>query len=283
MPVETLTPELTDASSGVTIDDSTELDTIGIELEYPVAETTEDIPVAYSCTSRNLRDEVGRQSSVPAGNAPYGTMTSDHVGAEIISQQLDLHTTAPEVWYNQTINYAQELGYPFSPSGHGETSFGLHMHMSDLSEEKAREMTELSREHWFRLFVCTSLDEESADPWRHGGLSSSDMEGRRNGFRASGIMNNYGTGHYEWRLPEPMYPEHLAMVMHFLRLVESDGVDAARDYAYDAVHSGDERLTAVKQFQVLDNPEWRRVAVEEDTFTDPEVAERTIEILDTAL
>jgi len=282
MPVTTQSLELADAPSATDVTSPLELDTIGIELEYPVAADDAEIPASFSTYSRGLRDEIEYRESIPAGDAQPGIMASDHTGAEIVSQRMDLHSTEPEVWYNAMIQWAQDLGYPFSPNGYGDTNFGLHMHMSSLPREKAEGLLEISQENWFRLFVCTSLSRTSADPWRHGGVSARDLRGERD-FQTQYTVNDRGGDHYEWRLPEPMLPEHLSMVMHFLRTLEVDGVGAARDYAHDAVHSGDTRLTAVQQFRVLDNDlEWRAKAVTDDSRTDPEIAQEVIEILDSA-
>jgi len=264
-----------------TTSDEADIDTIGIEFEYPVSphRDGEMIP-GNGDRSRGLRDNVGTTNDWHLDiDVPTGEMTSDHVGAEITSAPLDLHSRDPERWYAATIDRATDMGYPFATTGYGETVFGLHMHLSEVPREKAEALYELCQEPWMRLFVCTSLSESSLDPWRHGGVSDAGLCGDRS-FSSQRVVNEVtfqsGDNRYEWRLPEPMAPDHLSVVMHFLRVLESEGIDAARDYAYELVHERDPRLTAVKQYRHLSesHDDWPySTTVGEDTSTDPFVAE----------
>lgn len=284
------TPDLTDADVSSELSDAEpNFNSIGIELEYPVAEIEGDVPVSNPQSSQELNNLYNGSYSggdeVPAGSAPNGVMTSDHVGAEIVSDVLDLHTTEPEVWYTETIKTAEADGYPFAANGRGGTSFGLHMHVSSLTSDQRDALYEMACEPWMRLFVCSSMSENSADPWRHGGVTSNHFgSGRSNG--QSSMLNDYSgrgqaadnSGHYEWRLPEPMLPGNLAMVMHFLRLISLGDYEEARSYAKGRVEEADRRLTSVQQFMALDSPEWREQAVEDGSYTDPRMAEYTIEM-----
>ena len=277
------------ATPEISAETTHEIDTVGIEFEYPtVASTSQETPWMDAARSRSLRDAVGVHNDwilegVVDNNIPIGKMTSDHVGAEITSDQLRLHSTEPELWHAGTIETATEMGHPFAPTGLGETNFGAHLHLSEIPPEKAEFLYEISTEPWFRMFVCTSMKPGQVDPWRHGGVSSRDMrEGRP--FDAQYIVKPcHGTGHYEWRLPEPTDPQHFAAIMHFLRLLDIDGTEAAQEYAENLVFGGDTRLMAVRQYNYLkDNYDTfpHGVAHRDERYTTPEVADRIIDIME---
>lgn len=262
MPTETLTVEPT-STAAETDATAFDLDTIGIEFEYPTTGRPSAAPAVNGENSSRLRqhsyhgdpdigrfERNGRDRSWPVNTAeiPEGQMTSDHVGAEITSAQLDLHTTMPEAWYVGTIQRAEDMGYPFAATGYGDTTFGLHLHLSELPEQEARRLYEVSQEDWFRTFTCASVTENEANPWRHGGVSGRELAGDRD-FQGQHMVNRRnGPGHYEWRLPEPMLPDHFEMLLTFLRRVETDGVEEARDFARERCDNADERLTPVQQF-----------------------------------
>lgn len=284
------TPDLTRADASSELENGTPaFNAIGVELEYPVASDETEVPVSEPHTSNRLNDQYNGSyhggDEVPAGDAPNGIMTSDHVGAEIVSDVLDIHTTEPEVWYTETIKTAEADGHPFAANGRGETSFGLHMHISSLDNDQRDFLYEMACEPWMRLFVCSSMSDSSADPWRHGGVTSRHFGPGPNGGQNS-MLNDYSgrgqaadnSGHYEWRLPEPMLPSNFAMVMHFLRLISLGEFEEARSYGKGRVEEADRRLTSVQQFMALDSPEWRERAVRDGSYTDPEMAEYTIEM-----
>jgi len=264
-----------------------ELDTIGIEFEYPVARSADNAPATYAERSRNL------QATMPGypweldeneDDIPTGYMGRDHVGAEITSAELNLHTTRPEVWHYRTIQKATELGYPFAATGYGDTVFGQHLHLSSLPRRKAEALFDMSQEDWFRMFVCSSLSPTSLDPWRHGGVTSRDIGGAEfmGGNQTIVVECPYGEpDHYEWRLPEPMLPEHFGMVMHFLRLLETDGAEEARSYAREAVWDTDNRLTAVQQYRLYDRRDaWSGREQEPDNQTDSSAARFVAGLMD---
>lgn len=242
-----------------------DIDTIGVEFEYPIARNPENAPATYAEDSTPLRNMVwygeeeadtfgsrggDRSWPISPNEIPEGQMDRDHVGAEITSAQLDLHTTQPEAWFVGSIQRAEDMGYSYAASGSGDTCFGMHLHLSEVPQRKAEGLLEISRQPWFRTFICSSVGPDSADPWRHGGVNTSGLSGERNFDRQRVVNNRRGEGHYEWRLPEPVMPDHFEMVMHFLRLLETDGVAEARQYARGRVDAADERLTAVQQYQM---------------------------------
>lgn len=224
------------------------IDSIGIEFEYPTGELFLD-----ANRSGTLRDEwveeEGREWQ--AG----GRMTRDHVGAEITSPVLDPHSGEPINWYEETIEIASERGYPFSVNGRGETNFGLHMHLSDVPEQKARRLWQVCEQPWMRLFLCASVHPDSLDPWRHGGVvfGTEDFSRQRivNDYRhisGNSFGNNSGPGRFEWRLPEPMLPSHLEHVLEFVRIMDSLGVEDAQQYAYEQVLEANNELTPFAQY-----------------------------------
>lgn len=240
------------------------LNTVGIEFEYPIApESAESDDDFMAATQDNARmsdaiyndrraPNVGEEWLPSMQNIPTGEMTRDHVGAEITSARLNLHSDEPERWYRATIARATSLGYPFAANGRGGTSFGMHLHLSELSDSEAGAIHNICQEDWAPIFFCASLSEDSADPWRHGGVSFGgdfDADGH---FGNGGILRNrHGDGHWEFRLPEPGVPEHFDVIMNFLRLLATQGSEAAATFARDCVFEKDERLTAVQQYNHL--------------------------------
>lgn len=279
------------------IEGTPDIRNIGIELEYPVARDGRDGATASDGgTSGNLREETeGRSWSLENFDSDSeGYMGRDHTGAEITSGILDLHSDEPEQWYVDSINKAEELGYPFAATGYGDTVFGCHVHLSDVPLDKAERVYKMCQQDWARLFFCSSIGPHSLDPWRHGGVSGTGLNGerafsrhRRDGGRVQHVMNHYHhdnsyDGHFEFRLLEPLHPDHFAMVMHFLRLLETEGVIEAEEYAYERVHDADERLTTVKHYQDLtEDVEGFPCdeCLEDDNHTDESAAETTLAIL----
>lgn len=231
----------------------------GTELEYPVASNPDRVPYGGAQYSSNLRNHFGRGEDWHIDEAGIsqdsyrGHIGSDHVGAEIRSSVLDLHTEQPEVWYYRSIERAEEAGYPFAARGNGSTNFGLHMHLSSLSDEQVDFISELSTDPVMAVFVCTSVGyRNDLCPWRRGGGGSSRFDPDRD----SGWIGRNRVGddpdNYEWRLPEPMLPAHFGMVMHFLRLVSLEEFDEAEEYVRDRVNSRDDRITSIQQCRIIE-------------------------------
>lgn len=262
---ETTTDIQPDSTTSTTIDTTPDFNTIGYELEYPVGDHSYQAgPSLYARESPGLRGE-GWLLNID-GVPDTQSAGRDHVGAEIRSPVFDLHTTQPEAWFEGSINHGEDLGYPFAARGYGDTVFGLHMHLSQLDESQVEFIDELCREPWMIGFVCASVSEESAVPWRFGGVGSQSLDPSRSIASRTSIREvhsgkhaeRHETGRFEWRLPEPMMPEHFGMVMHFLRLVSLREFDEAREYAQSAVEEKDDRLTFVQQWRQLENenPGW---------------------------
>jgi hypothetical protein len=217
---------------------------IGIELEYPGMDRGDERFINRGRDTSGLQSDVG---SIPvAGRAVYdGT-----VGLEIVSDVLDLED-APH-WYADAIDHIEaEYGVEHQPTGlmeHGSTA-GLHIHLSELSNWKARELYELSQTPWAKVLFCSSIatgTDAVAWPVFRGGRHCRMEYG---GSRYS-VVNSRGRGHYEWRLPEPMSREHLEVLVRFLRLFEQDTEEAIR-YAQEILDDADERITAVKRAEAV--------------------------------
>jgi hypothetical protein len=253
MPVET---ETLDVSSTDT--SNADITDVGIELEYPVAPEDDDY-LFYGQTSNSLRDEVGvGETWYPAtSDAGWGTMTRDHVGAEITSPRLSLHSDEPERWYHGSIEHAEDMGHRFAATGYGRTNFGLHHHLSDVSPEVSDAIEEFCAEPWTRVFFCTSVRAGSIDPWRHGGVSPQTSP---DNWPVCGTARGCTAAdrHYEFRLPEPMPPEQHELLLDFLRRVDLFGIENAREFVAEKVVQRDERLAAIQQYQQLreDNPDF---------------------------
>lgn len=243
------------SGSGSSTDDAYELDHIGFELEYPA---TNGAPPAApaDANSRGLSGEY--QGTWPAESVPpeaRGACGTDHCGAEIRSGVMDLHSGQPEAWYEDSIRLGEEAGYRFAATGVGRSCFGLHTHLSPLNQDRVEVIHEATRENeWPRVFFCSSVHANSLDPWRH--YRSSSPRSPFRGPRSYGETND--DHHYEFRLQEPVLPEHFGLVCDFWRKVETDGPELALDWARELVHDRDERLTAIVQYRQLEteNDNW---------------------------
>lgn len=218
---------------------------VGIELEYPGLGDNDEKFIHRG------RDTTGIQSemrSVPfEGNPVYdGT-----VGLEIVSPRLDLDQASG--WYEDAVEYVRnEWDTDFQPVGlmEGGSTAGLHIHVSPLDEEQARTLYDLSFEPWMQVLFCSSIaagsDSITWPVFRGGGHCRMNMF---NGSRYA-CVNRRGSGHYEWRLPEPMDPEHIPILEKFLRLFEGDP-EWAIEYAQERLDEADDRLTSVKRAEAV--------------------------------
>lgn len=246
-------PRITTADgSTTTLGDNYDIDKIGIEFEYPVAEDPDNYPATYGGSSGGFRRTVGTGRL----NGLSGSMTREHTGTEVISDILPLHTDEPIDWYNSVIELGEDNGYPFAGCGVGATNFGLHLHLSNVPQAKAEAIDQMCYQPWAGVFFCSSVRPEEVDPWRHGGVNfrNPDFDRNRNG-QTYGSMMTIGfpreQGHYEWRFPEPMKPEHLELVLEFLRTIEVGGAEAAREFALRHVEQRNEALTPIDQYQKI--------------------------------
>jgi hypothetical protein len=277
-----------DSTAAPSIDQPPRFSQVGIEFEYPVGDTpASDGPDTYANRSNGLRGydwQLGVEG-VPDVSRDNGEAGRDHVGAEIRSPVFDLHTDQTEAWYEASIAHAEDAGFNFAANGRGDTTFGLHTHMSDLNEQQVTFIQDLcANEPWMRAFVCASLSPNSMDPWRHAGVRYSSLwpNGNSGGGRVMRNQFSDSDTHYEWRLPEPVVPEHLEMILHFLRLVSFEEYDAAADYARERVESRDLRLTAVQQYHLFSEQRdnWpRSECFEEGNATTPEAAEYFADVM----
>lgn len=249
-------------------------DHIGVEFEYPVA-VGDTIPAAEGDCSDGLWNDYRLTDESRGDNwisdLDYaGAIGSDHTGAEIRSGIMDIQSEEPNVWYRESIRKSEESGYPFAATGYGETIFGLHQHISPIRKELTEEIAQMCSNEWARVFFCSSISRETLDPWRHGGVRSPESPWR--GPRAGGIEED----RWEFRLPEPVLPDHFDLMMEFWRKLAAGGFPEARDFAREAVMSRDERLTPIVQYQQLAESEDRwpvELAFRDDMNTDRAVAE----------
>lgn len=246
-----------------------DLNSIGVELEYPIANDNDPAPAGTASGSGNLYSAYDNWDVPSLNGSKSGRMTHDHVGAEITSGVLDIHSTEPETWYEESVQEAEDAGYPFAATGYGDTIFGLHQHVSQLNDADMETIATACGSEWARVFWCTSIQYESLDPWRHGGVGNPGRPFR--GPRHRGEDN-----HYEFRLPEPCLVDHFGLMVEFWRKVGAESAEAAVDFARGRVYDRDQRLTAVQQYNQLDNEysEWPHDgAFEDGTRTDQAAAE----------
>jgi hypothetical protein len=220
---------------------------IGIELEYPIAESYDDVLLGRGHDSNDLLHRVdGMPPSINARAEYDGT-----VGLEVVSGVLDLADA--QNWYRDVLEHIEnEYGEPYQPVGlmSGGSTAGLHIHLSELSERTARQLQELSEEPWMQVLFCSSIANTGS-----GDVAWPVFRGGRYcqmnfGTGHYDCVNRRGGGHYEWRMPEPMIPEHIEILVKFLRLYEQSP-DEAIQYAQELLDEGDNRITSIRRAEAI--------------------------------
>ncbi len=228
--------------------------TVGTEVEAPLSEsgsvTYTDCGYSSSSIVSDLRTEYGGRTQYPDGEIGRDPTA----GIEIRSYPMSTEELAD--WYDYTVRNIRET-HSYEPTGYagpdsGATSFGLHIHISPLSRSTAEALYELSILPWFQNFVCTSITREhTAQVFRSSYCGMSFDPGPRSSNNVV-TMCEPEENHWEWRMPEPMEPENFNLVMRFLELLQSEGKDAAKEYAKTFVYSADDALTSVKRAKACD-------------------------------
>lgn len=216
---------------------------IGIEVEYPAMDRGDTLFVDRGRDTSGIQNDMGRLPSHINGRPTYdGT-----VGLEIVSDRLHLED-APQ-WYADVIEFVEnEYDARHQPSGlmFGGSTAGLHIHMSPLNDAQARRLHEISQQPWAKVLFCSSITaSEGNETWPvfRGGRYCRMNQYNDNRYSC---VNARGSGHYEWRMPEPMTPEHMEIVVRFLRAFEQDP-DEAVEYAQQVLDDADERITAIRR------------------------------------
>lgn len=215
---------------------------IGLEVEYPGMNTSDELYVNRGRGTNNIQRDINGMPHHIGGRPVYdGT-----VGLEVVSDVLSPHDVTG--WYEDVIDYIEaEYNTGYQPTGlmaNGNTA-GLHVHLSNLTETQARDLYEMSQEPWMKVLFCSSIANHNGEatwPVFRGGryCEMSFDDGHYS------CVNYRGSGHYEWRMPEPMTPGNVEIMMRFLDLFDEDP-DLARQYAQEILDSGDDRLTAVRR------------------------------------
>lgn len=215
--------------------------TIGIELEYPGRNSTDEKYVTRG------RDTCGLQQRYthPPFISGHGTYDGT-VGLEVVSDRLDLEDAAN--WHAEVVDYVEdEYNVEYQPVGlmeNGNTA-GMHIHISHLTEQQARDLYEISQTPWAKVLFCSSIANENGEaawPVFRGGRHCRMQFG---GSRYA-CINHRSSGHYEWRMPEPVDSDHVEIIARFLRLFEQEA-DLAIEYAQEVLDDGDDRITSIKR------------------------------------
>lgn len=245
---------------------------VGIEVEYPIYDPAEhEWLVSRGKDSNNLRHEM---RAAPESGAIHYDAT---VGTEFVSPVLDLRDM--DAWYAGTlIGVEERTGAEYNPVGlmAGGNTAGTHIHISDLSRSQARELYEISQTTWAKVLFCSSIASDSDDsitwPVFRGGRYC-QMEFGPDHYN---VVNNVNGGHYEWRLPEPMVPEHMEIVKRFLALFEREP-EQAREYAQELLNDGDGRITSIKRAEAIGIDIDEQPVVESSPIPETEELFRTLD------
>lgn len=227
--------------------------TVGTEIEYPMSElgeTTYTQPGRYS----NFRAELLEYVDEMYGGFPDGEVGRDPT-AGIEVRSFPMSPTELSRWFRESIDIISDL-YPYEPTGYADgrsaSSFGLHIHISNLSEETARSLYRLSSSAWFQPLVCTSLvHSDSVQTYQVFRDNYCRMSFDASSTSSNDVVTRVNNQHWEWRLVEPMEPDNFALVMRFLEILKSDGERRAERYARTLVENAHENLTSVKRAKAI--------------------------------
>jgi hypothetical protein len=219
--------------------------TVGIEIEFPQTER-DAVPMIHGGQkSEELYELIGHAAPWKGRHTYDGT-----VGLETVSNQLPISEGAD--WYRETIREIESSGgVRFNPTSllrwrdNGETchgTAGLHIHMSSMSEEEARDLYDLSLHPDVQLMACSAVIQDQAPDYNVFRDSWCRMQ--YNAGRDSVVNSRHG-GHYEWRLPEPQTVNHFENLMQFLDTLKSEGKQSALDFAKSVVTDGE--TTAIER------------------------------------
>jgi len=234
---------------------------VGVELEWPRSADEYGPTMTQKGRGsrglyRALSDDQGTTDLTAGGRAT----TDPSVGTELVSGPREgrlggITTDEARGWYDSMLDLGRQYDYAHEPvgimeDGSGSTA-GLHIHISEWTTEQARALYEVSFEPWMQVFACSSLVEENNT------LNASVFRGTRF-CKNTYDMERYSVvhsvdptaGHWEWRLPEPMGPDHFDLLMEFLERFHNDQSDAI-EFAQDMVYSADERLTSIRRASAM--------------------------------
>lgn len=227
---------------------------VGVEMEYPkIASGGTHLVSRGRKTRSECRDLQDVGWSPPDGRLAWdGT-----VGIEAVSEPM--RPSSASEWYREVMYQLEDEGIQYEPTGLiNSSTAGTHIHISKLSRDQARTLAQWSHEEWLQVFVGSSVVGGGSEDHRvfRGGdycrMTDSITGSRYNVVNERSRIN----GHYEWRMPEPMLPDHFEVVMEFIDRFVDDPQDA-RSFAKSVLDDeSSDVLTAVQRADAvgIDDP-----------------------------
>lgn len=231
----------------------------GFELEVPTTDGDDDTPkkakgdvnIAEQLNER-LPDEL---------EATWERIGKSNWGTEI--RTVEEVSSGSLAWlYKNAIDSINDVdGVKFEPTGiFGDTTAGVHVHVSRINRAQAEELVEVSREPWLQVACCTSifLDEDTGDVVAPVFRSLSNREYNttnycklRLGSSKHYVVNDRGQGHYEWRLAEPMGWQNFHDVLLFLDRFLDGRQEEARNGLERRMRRNSMKFTAYQRAKAL--------------------------------
>lgn len=229
--------------------------TVGTEIEYPKVQPDEDSttfkrPAYFSGDVRDsVRSDYGRHGW------PDGEAGSDPTaGLELRSDPMS--PAELRDWYRMSIAELTKYA-PHEPTGISANStantIGLHLHVSPLSVRTAEALFEMSEQPWFRIFACSSIvDGEGRTTFQlfRDNYCQMRFDPEPRSSNDCVTLVNEADQHWEWRLLEPVTPDHFDLVIDFIELLK-ESPNEAEAFARELVDNADPRLTAVKRAEQI--------------------------------
>ena len=228
---------------------------LGVEIEFPANDGSEPLTAPGESTN-DFCDEARHGSNRWRDHSDFGVMHYDGtVGAEIVNPD-PLQPVDAVNFYDETLELAEaEYGKVFEPTGmmKGGSTAGLHIHLSPLSEDKAKRLAKMSKKPWMQVFACTSVAQTGSPEMPvFRGENYCNLVDSLRGSRYNAVNHRSGD-HYEWRLPEPMTPQHFRHLMKFLNIFEDDP-DAAEDFAKWCLRRREDEITSILRAKTIGVP-----------------------------
>lgn len=217
---------------------------VGPEIEFPIADGGEYL-VDKGAHSRPFLDDMGG-----VWNGPGHFGSDPTVGVEI-NPRTPIHIEDAPGFYRGVLEEAEACGWIHQPSGvidrnGGNSTAGLHIHISELTRREANELRELSQDPLTQVFVCSSVTRDDLRVFRGGSYCQMD-NGINDGHHS--VVNEVSSrdGHYEWRLPEPMTPENFDLTVNMLQILKAQGAEAAYNFMQSVLDRHPDAVTSVKR------------------------------------
>jgi len=208
----------------------------GFELEVPFSNDADD---AVGKGKPGKRDaEYRLNDALPDGlEATWERIGKSEYGIEVRTVTEFSYQSLIEKYHGVLEAISSVDDVDFNPCGiYGETTAGIHIHVSPITTGQAESLVNVSKRPWLQVLCGISIcieDGAVVSPVLRSQAntehSSTNYCRMKLGQHKHCVVNSRESGHYEWRLPEPVGGTNFSAVMEFLdRFLDGDHQGAIR-------------------------------------------------------